>query len=248
MLTGLLELVERDAFMLVWHNRLSLPLLDWSGDAALVRIDRRYFDCAGLRYAAVDLSASSTCRPCSASCTGDRASSAPSVSARPRAPTVEIAWRKALAEAFSVQRWVRDMAYEEPERLGGDGRTTIRTFDAHTLYYATEERACAGRVPRRLTGQRRPTGDVAPSRGRQRARAGSRQSAGRLAARGVSAYAVDVTSPDVAARRACASPAWSRPSCARSTSSRERASSGGRRMYEAAFEAGLVRVRSRPPI
>ena len=31
-LAGLLELVERDAFMLAWHNRLSLPLLDWSGD------------------------------------------------------------------------------------------------------------------------------------------------------------------------------------------------------------------------
>jgi ribosomal protein S12 methylthiotransferase accessory factor len=28
------------------------------------------------------------------------------------APTVDVAWRKALAEAFTVQRWVRDQALE----------------------------------------------------------------------------------------------------------------------------------------
>src|SRR5204863_321338 len=55
-LTGLLEVVERDAFMLAWHNRLSLPRLDWSGDPELVRLDRRYFATSGLRYSAVDLS------------------------------------------------------------------------------------------------------------------------------------------------------------------------------------------------
>ena len=31
-LSGLLELVERDAFLLAWYDRLSLPLVDWSGD------------------------------------------------------------------------------------------------------------------------------------------------------------------------------------------------------------------------
>src|SRR5436190_3960649 len=55
-LTGLLELVERDAFMLAWHNRLSLPLLDWHGDETVEALDRRYFAATGLRYSAVDLS------------------------------------------------------------------------------------------------------------------------------------------------------------------------------------------------
>ena len=46
-LAALLELVERDAVMLAWKCRLSLPLLDWSDDAALcatrhtfLRLDR----------------------------------------------------------------------------------------------------------------------------------------------------------------------------------------------------------------
>src|SRR5205823_13179253 len=53
---GLCEILERDAFMLVWANRLSLPRLDWTNDQALVELDRRYFEPSGLTYAAIDLS------------------------------------------------------------------------------------------------------------------------------------------------------------------------------------------------
>jgi ribosomal protein S12 methylthiotransferase accessory factor len=53
---GICELLERDAFMIAWGARLSLPLLDWSGAPALVELDRRFFAPTGLSYAAVDLS------------------------------------------------------------------------------------------------------------------------------------------------------------------------------------------------
>src|SRR5262249_15974708 len=55
-LVGLLEVVERDAFMITWYNRLSLPRLDWRSDPALVAFERRYFAPSGLDYAVVDLS------------------------------------------------------------------------------------------------------------------------------------------------------------------------------------------------
>ena len=48
-LSGLLELVERDAFLIAWYNRLSLPLVDWSARSALVRPRTAFFgrpDCA----------------------------------------------------------------------------------------------------------------------------------------------------------------------------------------------------------
>ena len=54
---GLCELLERDAFMIVWTARLSMPLLDWKAEPALVALDRRFFAATGLAYAAVDLSA-----------------------------------------------------------------------------------------------------------------------------------------------------------------------------------------------
>src|SRR3954454_13802736 len=53
---GLAEGLERDAFMIVWANRLSLPLLDWTDDEALSAIDDRTFGQTGLEYAAIDLS------------------------------------------------------------------------------------------------------------------------------------------------------------------------------------------------
>ncbi len=54
---ALCELLERDAFMIVWANRLSLPQLDWSGDERISALDARLFEPLGLEYAAVDLSA-----------------------------------------------------------------------------------------------------------------------------------------------------------------------------------------------
>ena len=139
-LTGLLELVERDAFMLAWHNRLSLPLLDWSGDADLLRLDRRYFAPTGLRYSAVDLSVFLDVPTVLGVAHGAPGQLGALGVGAASAPTVAVAWRKALAEAFSVQRWVRDQALEQPGRLGARA-SEIRTFDDHTLYYAAEERA-----------------------------------------------------------------------------------------------------------
>ena len=55
---ALAELLERDAFMIVWANRLSLPRLDVSEDEELAEVDRTTFAVTGLQYTAVALSAS----------------------------------------------------------------------------------------------------------------------------------------------------------------------------------------------
>jgi ribosomal protein S12 methylthiotransferase accessory factor len=241
-LTGLLEVVERDAFMLAWHNRLSLPLLDWSGDDELVRLDRRYFAPSGLRYSAVDLSIFLGVptvlgvvhgRPGRLGALGVGAASA---------PRIADAWRKALAEAFSVCRWVADRALEEPELLGRPAET-IQTFDDHTLYYAGEERA--RRAAFLDAGcEVRGVGDVEPVEGDNVLEL-IEAVCGRLAARGVSAYAVDVTSPDVAAAGLSVVHVLAPELCQLDVVAGARFL-GGRRLYEAAFEAGLVRRRLEP--
>ena len=55
-LAALLELVERDAVMVAWSNRLSLPLLTWEGERELDALDRRFFAVTGLRYSVIDAS------------------------------------------------------------------------------------------------------------------------------------------------------------------------------------------------
>jgi ribosomal protein S12 methylthiotransferase accessory factor len=235
-LNGLLELVERDAFMLVWHNRLSLPLLDWSSDAELTRLDRRYFAPSGLRYAAVDLSVFLGVPTVLGVVHGAAGRLGALGVGAASAPTVAVAWRKALAEAFSVQRWVRDVALEEPERLGRPA-AEIRTFDGHTLYYAGEERA-------RLAGfldasvERRDTAEIAPLEGDD-VLALIEAVVRRLADRGISAYAVDVTSPDVAAGGLHVVHVLAPELCQLDVVEGARFL-GGTRMYEAAHAAGLV--------
>jgi ribosomal protein S12 methylthiotransferase accessory factor len=235
-LAGLLELVERDAFMLVWHNRLSLPLLDWSADDDLVRLDRRYFAPSRLRYAAVDLSAFLDVPTVlgvvhgPAGCLGALGVGAAS------APRVGDAWRKALAEAFSVRRWVSDRALEEPERLRRPA-AAIETFDDHTLYYADEERAQRAAFLD-AAGERRKTADVEPLEGENVLEL-IETVCDRLAARGAMAYAVDVTSPDVASAGLSVVHVLAPELCQLDVVEGARFL-GGRRLYDAAFEVGLV--------
>jgi ribosomal protein S12 methylthiotransferase accessory factor len=235
-LTGVLELLERDAFMLVWHNRLSLPLLDWSGDADLLRLDRRYFAPTGLRYSAVDLSVFLDVPTVLGVVHGALGLLGALGVGAASAPTLAVAWRKALAEAFSVQRWVRDQAFEQPERLGGQA-AEIRTFDDHTLYYASVERARRAAFLD-ASAERRGTAEIAPLEGGNVLEL-IESVARRLAKRGMAAYAVDVTSPDVRSGGLRVVRVVVPELCSLDVVEGARFL-GGRRMYEAAFEAGLV--------
>jgi ribosomal protein S12 methylthiotransferase accessory factor len=235
-LTGLLEVVERDAFMLAWHNRLTLPLLDWSGDPELVRLDRRYFAPSGLRYSAVDLNVFLGVPTVLGVVHGPPGALGALGVGAASAPSVVNAWRKALAEAFSVRRWVADRALEEPELLGRPA-STIQTFDDHTLYYADERRAHSASFLDSSV-ERHAVADVEPLEGDnvlEQIEAVSR----RLEARGASPYAVDVTSPDVAAAGLRVVHVLVPELCALDVVEGARFL-GGRRLYEAAFEVGLV--------
>jgi ribosomal protein S12 methylthiotransferase accessory factor len=235
-LVGLLELVERDAFMLVWHDRLSLPLLDWSGDEAIARIDERYFAPSRLRYSAVDLSVFFGVPAVLGVVHGPRAALGALGVGAACAPRVEIAWRKALSEAFSVQRWVRDRALEEPDRLGRP-TATIATFDDHTLYYADEPHAERAAFLD-ASAERRELRSVEPLEGED-VLAQIEAVCRRLADHGVSAYAVDVTSPDVASAGLHVVHVIAPELCQLDVVEGARFL-GGRRLYHAAFEAGLV--------
>ena len=235
-LTGLLELVERDAFMLAWHNRLSLPLLDWREDEEIVRLDRRYFAPSGLRYAAVDLGVFLGVPAVLGVVHGPPGQLGALGVGAAAAPTVAVAWRKALAEAFSVHRWVRDRALEHPDQLDRPS-AEIETFDGHTMFYADGRRAerAAFLV---ASGERRPTAEIPPLEGEnvlELIEAVTR----RLGARGVSAFAVDVTSPDVRSAGLRVVHVVAPELCALDVVEGARFL-GGRRMYEAAFDAGLV--------
>jgi ribosomal protein S12 methylthiotransferase accessory factor len=235
-LAGLLELIERDAVMLTWYGRLSLPLLDWSGDDELVRLDARYFAPTGLRYAAVDLSVFCGVPAVLGVVHGVPDTLGALGVGAAGAPTLAVAWRKALAEAFAVQRWVRDRSVERPEDVDRTARE-ITGFDGHTMFYAHPKRAARATF---LDGsaERRDSQDVAPLDG-SNVLERIEVVCDRLAQRQVSAFAVDVTSPDVRSAGFHVVRVVAPELCQLDAIERARFL-GGSRLYEAAFEAGLV--------
>ncbi len=235
-LSALFELIERDAFMLAWSNRLSLPLLDWAGDDELRRLDDRCFAPAGLRYVAVDLSVFFGVPAALGVVHGTPGELGALGVGAGCGPTVAVAWRKALAEAFDVRAHVRDALYEDPSLLGRPAED-IGSFDDHIFFYGSAERAAAAAFLD-ASPERRSTLEIEPVPGGDvldQIEAVVR----RLAARGVSAYAVDVTAPDVAESGLSVMRVVCPQLCALDVVDKARFL-GGTRLYEAAFDAGLV--------
>jgi ribosomal protein S12 methylthiotransferase accessory factor len=236
-LAGLFEVVERDAFMIVWANRLSLPRLSWERDDELLAFETRYLAPTGLRYAAVDLSAFWDVPTVLGIARGDESAAAALGVGAASATTVQRAVRKALDEAFRVQAWAADLTFLEPDRSFARDHSDIRDFDDHVRYYADRESAyaaafldAAGEV-RDVADVRRLPGDSAPAQ--------IEAIAERLESRGCSAYAVDVTATDIRDAGLAVAKVVAPELCPLDADHRTRFL-GGRRLYEAAFELGLT--------
>lgn len=234
LLAGLLELVERDAFMLAWTNRLSLPRLDWRDDEELRAFEMRYLAPAGARHTAVDLSAFLDVPVVVAAVEGDGVvEPAFSLGAGCAAGVVD-ATKKALAEAYAVRTWGRYLMRSEPEPVDA---ARVETFADHIRFYTGRRRAAAARFL--ITGDAtRPTAAVESLRGRTPLEQ-IEELTRRLARRGLSAYAVDVTSPDVAAAGLAVAKVVAPELCSLDVRHDARFL-GGERLYRAAFEAGLA--------
>jgi len=235
-LGGLCELIERDAFMLTWQGKLSHPLLTWSSTPELAELDRRLFAPSGRRYAAVDLSlffGVPAVLGVVRGAPGERAALGVGAGC---APSIADAWRKALSEAFSVHRFLRDVGATAPERRANTS-ADIRTFDDHMVFYADEERAQHTAF---LDGSadRREAATVRSLEGAD-VLAQIQEVTARLRTAGVSSYAVDVTSPDVRASGLRVARVVCPELCALDVMDSARYL-GGRRLYHAAHEAGAL--------
>jgi ribosomal protein S12 methylthiotransferase accessory factor len=238
-LAGLLELVERDAVMLAWYNRLSLPLLDWSRDDAMCAVDEWLFRPVGLRYSAVDLSCFFGL-PCVLGVVHGAPGQLGALGVGAAcAITVQEAWRKALSEAFAVRRWARESASDADAQIPDDP-FDICGFDDHILFYAEHERAARAAFLD-ASVERRHVADITPVAGDDVA-SRVRSVTSRLASSDVGAYAVDITSPDVADAGLVVARVVAPELCGLDVAGAA-PQLGGRRMAHAAFEAGLV---SRP--
>src|SRR5262249_5749954 len=185
---GALELLERDAFMIVWSNRLSLPLLDPGDGIGQLEV----FERSGLIFAGVDLSAIHRL-PCVLGVVRAPGGvpGALGVGAA-AARTVGRAWWKALAEAFSARAAGVRLTLLDPD---ADERPVV-SFEDHIRRFADHGHA-ARTAFLDASAARTDPGSVPPLEGDE-PEDWLATLCRRIEAAGSSAYAVDVTSPDVA--------------------------------------------------
>lgn len=234
-LAALLEVVERDAMMLVWANRLSLARLTWLDDSPIRAVEAQVFVPTGLRYTAIDTSAFFGV-PATIGVVhgahGDRAAVGIGAGCAPR---IGDAWRTGLAEAFAVHRWLRGLLADSPTPI--ERAEDVRSLEDHTLFHGTPDRA-EGLAFLEASGDKRSTTHVRDLPG---ATPGELivEIVRRLSRQGVSAYAVDVTSPDVEELGLKVARVVAPQLCALDVFGAA-PYRGGERLYRASFEAGLV--------
>lgn len=192
LLGALLELLERDAFMLAWNARLSFPRLDWERSPELAGYHDRYLAPSGARLTAVDLSPVHEVPTVLAVVRGHPGALVVGAGC---APTVEEAWRKSVAEAYAVRKAAREAVLREPSNPFADGFEDVCVFADHIHVYAYQENAVRAAFLDSATVTREPAEVAAIAGGSSRER--GRSVVGKLAAAGIATYAIDVTSPDV---------------------------------------------------
>jgi len=240
-LAALLELVERDAVMLAWKGRISLPQLDWAGHDVLEELEHRYFRVGGLSYSVLDGSGFLGVPVAIGVLRGARGSRTALAVGAGTAARVEDAWLKALTECFGVRSWLIVQAALHPDRLLPTA-DHVRSFDDHMRFFADDSRAGLARFldssPRRTR-----VADIAPLEGSTPRDQIDAVSA-RLGRLGITAYAVDVTSPDVDELGLKVARVIAPELCALDVLHTARYL-GGARLYSAAYEAGLLPSRLR---
>ncbi|MGH9212997.1 MAG: YcaO-like family protein [Acidimicrobiales bacterium] len=242
-LRGLLELVERDAVMLTWACRLVHRRLDWSGTADLVARERRHFAPTGLTYHVLDASGLLGVPTALALMLETGVLPAGWTGVEPvlwgigaaSAPTMAEAWDKALRECFQTRSSLRVDLLARPERCLLDA-AQVEDPEDHVWYYARAENQAKlaflvgsdhtrdiAAVPA-IDGHDPPTWIDAVARC--------------LAAHGASAYAVDITPPDLADAGLHVVHVLS-PELQPVDFPHRHRFLGGRRLYDAAYAAGM---------
>jgi ribosomal protein S12 methylthiotransferase accessory factor len=235
-LRGLLELIERDALILTWTNRLSFPRLDWSRDEELVERDRRHFTPTGLRYEVLDLSVFTGVPTALALILGSGDTPVIWGIGAACRPTMAEAWDKALRECFQTRALLKLDLIEDSERCMIEA-DEVRGVSDHAFFYARAE----NHAKLDFLVSSEETRDIREIPGVEGDGPAEQivSIARRLKSQNVYAYAADVTSPDVEDAGLRVVHVLS-PELLPISFPHLQRFLGGSRLYEAAYELGLL--------
>jgi ribosomal protein S12 methylthiotransferase accessory factor len=192
-LNALLEAIERDAAMLAWYLQYSPPAIDISADEELSRIQADRFTVEGVHHLALDLSAIHGIPSVLVLVEDDDPSAGGAAFGSACALDPRVAWLKALTEAYHTRLWALDLRRRRSRAVHRPW--DVRSLEDHVAFYAVPEHS------RFIDFLRNPGAAVAIDRlpsWRSSSASDAVDALSRaLQSSGVSAYATDVTPPDV---------------------------------------------------
>ncbi len=195
-LGALLEVIERDAFMITWRNRLELPRVRWRHLPRIAEFDDAYFAPSGLDYDVIDLSAIddvptmlAVVRP------AGRLETYGIGLASAVAP--EQAWWRALREAFASNGWLRYDVVHDPSFAPPVAPSDVHGFGDHLFFFRDPERL--GRLEFLTASSEASDLDEIPSVEGADPWAVVDHLASKLYEQGVDTYFAEITAPEIAA-------------------------------------------------
>lgn len=138
-LSGLFEAVERDAFMLAWYNRLSMPLIDIESSPVLSALVNRHVETTGLKLQLIDMSAFCGLPAVVAIVRNPNTGVAPFAIGASCGATIERAAEKAMFEGLHTRAWIKSEQRAENVLFSDDWTRDINSFEDHVKLYANPE-------------------------------------------------------------------------------------------------------------
>jgi ribosomal protein S12 methylthiotransferase accessory factor len=196
-LTGLYECVERDAFIIMWLNALSMPVVDIrDGQSSLSRLFGAKFGLSNIDYCVSEITSDVGIPSYFVLATGNSSMGMLACVGSATRLDASQAIQKALVETGQARPYLRYVLRKEPDWTCGEGFSNIRTFDDHARLYSTLPELIphlefVRRAPSRSTSDlpNLSTGSVAGD---------IEACVTRLAAKGLEVLAVDLTTREVA--------------------------------------------------
>lgn len=131
--SGILELIERDAFTISWNAKISLPSLDWSHDPVIRGLEATYLSNINCNFKVLNASDFTGIPTLVTIIEGGKnfgivVGAASNVS-------IEAAWLDSLREAFQCRSWARQkLAIEYPLKWD-KGLDDIKNFEDHVSFH-----------------------------------------------------------------------------------------------------------------
>lgn len=139
-LSGLFEIVERDAFVLTWYSQLSMPILPVDFSPRVERFWLKHVAPTGLTAFLVNLSSINQCPTVMAIVLNEATPVAEFAIGAASAATIESAAMKATVESFQTRAWVKaEQRADNTLAPDCDWMNEIRSFDDHVRLYSDSE-------------------------------------------------------------------------------------------------------------